>query len=283
MSYDFEMTADETVLYRYCSIAEFLWMISESRLYFKYTWAFDDPFEGQFSRDTVEAMRQWTGENAEHNRRMFARIGELPHAVCCFHRQDQESALMWRVYGHDVGVAWATTAKQLRQAMKKSELPRNDPIIGDVRYIDYEQQSFNYLNDLNRVMHKRLEFRHELESRASLFGVTAGSDAPRPEGHFGISIEVDLNNLVNRVVLASSCAWFQPALTAICEKFSCNLPIESSTLSKEPFKVFAEQIIRACYRPEDADKVFIPSTFFVMPGEEKAKDEGAAAEPLPPE
>src|SRR5688572_17832706 len=98
-------------------------MLDGGAIYFTRADRFADPFEGTLTRRTRFVPR---ARPDELRRRVF---------INCWHRNDHESAAMWRIYlKSDEGVAIQSSSRRLRDALAGA----GDVLIGEVRYLDYE-------------------------------------------------------------------------------------------------------------------------------------------------
>lgn len=148
------------VLRRYMSFTKFVQMLDSSSLYFCRADKFDDPFEGSFTRPTLEARRETFKEaTADELSDAFRKLRQW-HYVTCWHMSDHESEAMWKLYGqYQEAVAIRTSCQKLARALP------GEVYLGLVKYLDYEKDDFDPTDLFSPFMHKRVAFQHEREVR----------------------------------------------------------------------------------------------------------------------
>ena len=109
---------------------------------------------------------------------------------------------MWKLYAPTgSGIAIQTSIPKFKQAF---EVAARDVFAGKVIYIDYDTDPFyatedggySVANALVAFIHKRKMFEHEKEYRA-----VVPKTPDEPQG-VGLEVDVDLEMLVNRVIIA---------------------------------------------------------------------------------
>lgn len=116
--------------------------------------------------------------------------------VSCFHKNEYESAFMWKQYAGDEGVAIVTTVDRLKESFQHEE---NDIYICDVQYIDYAKEYMPEGNMFYLSLYKRKSFVHENEVRC-IFGDDI--DTPKYNGKTGILMNIDLEKLIDKVYIS---------------------------------------------------------------------------------
>ncbi|MDP1886668.1 MAG: DUF2971 domain-containing protein [Polaromonas sp.] len=220
-------------------------MISTGSLFFSRVESFNDPFEASFTLGSVEGMdraieKLLESDMPEHGKRNL-RAGWLAMTenrktsrgnavVSCWHSSSYESAAMWSLYlKSNEGIAIRTTFKRLCNSFA---VAKDTVLIGEVKYIDFERDSFNAGNMFEAFLHKRKSFEHEKEIRAiAPFGMPP--DRLTAEAR---NIPVDLGELIESVVIAPTAPdWFFEVVEQTTRKFGFNFPIEKSTLTQQPY------------------------------------------------
>jgi hypothetical protein len=109
--------SDETKLWRYMDLSQFLWLITEKRLYFANPQELSDKWEGAWPASIVTEVEKspefirlvQEGVNAKYASQVVASLRnnrQGGYAVNCWHWNDVESIAMWKLYtSGDDGVA----------------------------------------------------------------------------------------------------------------------------------------------------------------------------------
>ena len=265
---------DDQPVWRYLDFAKFVAILDASSLYFARADTFVDTFEAAVpvadrlaSREA--AMSILTGGEvpragilaflSRHSDRTVEELDRLPNErlaremlrlsnralyVSCWHMNDDESAAMWDVYlgGRD-GVALQTTVGALRDELDRGSGPDMPVFIGAVNYMDYGRQSWGPYRPFNAVMHKRRSFAHERELRAVVVRPTwaeLGRYVEHPEelpNRSGISVRVDLDRLLRRVVISPRAeVWFVDLVASMLHRFGLTqTPVNSDLYSAPVF------------------------------------------------
>ena len=236
---------------------KFVAMLESDSLYFARADRLVDPFEAAYTEPMVEKYRDPKGNTKEQQKwwevlnkfvldKAKQRVKEF--YVNCWHINSGESAAMWKLYlKSDEGLAIRSTISRLIESANKSG---ETILIGKVRYIDYNNASFDDTNHYNRIIHKRKSYEHENELRAVIV-----KDAEKkryveiedgwkiellPEFDFknhddGIKACNNMIDLIEKIYVApSSREWFSNLVSTIAKKFKITCEIEPSGLGKRP-------------------------------------------------
>jgi hypothetical protein len=110
--------------------------------------------------------------------------------------------------------------------------------IGEVKYIDYENEGFPEVNGFDFIIHKRKSFEHERELRAVFWETDGTADAEpykakiEPEG---LWIDVDLNSLIETVRISPEAKpWLARVIQEATAKYDLNVPVLQSALAGPP-------------------------------------------------
>jgi hypothetical protein len=131
----------------------------------------------------------------------------LERVVCsCWYEGESESEAMWKLYANQHGVAIESTVKQLKASIKEGYPDawniQPDPAfeqcytVAKVKYVDTSKGSIPPFYCQNPWMLKRASFGHESEIRISH---EVDHRISLLDG--GVNVEVDVENLVNRIVI----------------------------------------------------------------------------------
>jgi hypothetical protein len=236
VSLGFRTPIDPTIIRRYMPLSKFERFVQSSALWFSAASSFPDRFEGtKAAAEANSRDRLWdelgVSEEQRETIRGFTDWNRQFSFVNCWMMNTNESDLMWHRYAEGNGVAIESTYGNLR-----SVLP--DWIyIYQVEYIDYSTDRMIEWHSLAPVFYKRKEFADERELRAVIDvfpenNVRRRVTKPFPTGN---AIEVDLRQLVTRVVLSPSPT---PALVKKVQELtdSAGIPFRYSSLDKTPWR-----------------------------------------------
>lgn len=248
---------DDTVIWRFMSLAKFLSLLTRKSLYFcqARTLRKADPYEGTWSRPNLifyEAMIS----NPEFFRQAYnipsgdalptnlqdsfspatqKRIGDIVASITyvnCWNMSEHESAFLWSIYAPSEGLAIRSTIGKLRDVLKNEA---RDIFIGAVAYIDYNFEAIPGGNLINQFFRKRKSFEAEQELRACFWGIENGiglSDSALTLNSAGHYVPCDIGALADQVCISPAAPqWYQDAVTVVALKFGVEVPIRKSSLS----------------------------------------------------
>lgn len=226
-------------IWRYMSLAKYMSFLVRRCLWFSRIDRLGDPFEGKYPKRTiqryglppemgniadVEWLRQWTYVN-------------------CWYISDYESAAMWQLYAsNNEAVALQSTYERLHL-----QLPA-DSYIGEVRYIDFENDFLGLTNAFTPFMHKRISFSHERELRA-LIDDPSPAEVPTDQPDAidydqnivnslsGLEVTVDVHELVDRIHVAPTAPqWFKGLIEEVSARFGfAKTKVAASELDEVPY------------------------------------------------
>jgi hypothetical protein len=255
----FEKPSDENAkIWRYMNFTEYASLLDKSSLFFARADKLGDPFEGSYTKVNIERR------SAIHKKRLdslptqlqpfrdvfergqkdyseFLKMLRKHVYISCWHKNDYESAAMWRLYlKSNEGVAIQSTFNRFRQCFKE-EMP--DIYIGIVQYIDYKNDIISEQNLFYPFLCKRKSFEHEQELRAVIFhpNFTKTPEGPldfsKPAFEDGKNVSADLDLLINKIHLApTSPEWLLELLKSITRKYGLDENrVHQSDLDNEPF------------------------------------------------
>jgi hypothetical protein len=186
---------DDTVIWRFMSLAKFLSLLAKSSIFFCQALRFrnDDPYEGTLSRPNLmfyESMknpvfaRQFfkmaTDEALPFNyldvfspdrQKQFGDIASTTY-VNCWNISEHESAFLWSMYASSSdGIGIRSTIVRLKKSI---EVEKRNVYIGPVLYLDYNSEAIQEDNSLNKFFRKRKSFEAERELRACFIELVDG-------------------------------------------------------------------------------------------------------------
>jgi hypothetical protein len=195
-------------IWRYMSLAKFLWMLQNGALYFSRSDLMGDPFEGHYSR--VTAMSEESFVAAQMTHPIFAEMGEAVHRrnfrkmiadvpadkrelfLSCWHMNEAESLAMWKLYAFQrESICIQTTFRQLELALP------NEAFLGVVHYLDYDRHYISVADAFTYITHKRKSFEHERELRSVMWRPISKNFSL--VGDRGMIVPIDTNALVDNI------------------------------------------------------------------------------------
>ncbi|MGI0046476.1 MAG: hypothetical protein ACREBB_04725 [Nitrosotalea sp.] len=225
--------------------AKYVDMLSTNSLYFSRFNKLEDPYEGkltEFDREMeekgMEYLKSKWGEkwseisgDATPERREFLEKLRIDSVVNCWHMNEYESAMMWKLYSDgNFGIVIKSTIGRLGDSFKTNYYV---PVYC-VRYLDYTKDAIGkeWVNN-EQLFTKRMSFKHEQEVRAII-----GSNYCSPDGkpylnlnpdEKGKRIPVDLNSLIEEVYTNPlSEDWFVELVKSMTKNYLPDKKVERS-------------------------------------------------------
>ena len=156
-------------IWRFLDFTKFVSVLDTKSLFFSRLDLLGDPFEGSYPKFIYDNKKHFKGIEKKLVNIMLKKSSQFRRhfAVNCWHINEYESAGMWSLYlKNKDGVAIQTTFKGLADSYKKT---KEYITIGQVNYIDYDQEGFSIGNVFHPIFHKRKSFEHEKELRATIW------------------------------------------------------------------------------------------------------------------
>lgn len=215
-------------IWRYLSFSKLIDLLHRSALFFTVADRLEDKHEGTLPWANLRAWDPTLAADFDHIR--------ATTAVNCWHLGEQESAAMWRIYaGSGEGVAVQSTVGRLVKCFRwEGGVAEDTVLVGQVNYIDFEQDMIEGLNVLAALIHKRSYFDYERELRAVYLPRPGGltSAALEQRARDGQYLPVDLGILIEKIYVApTSSDWFYDLLRGISND---RYPIVFSRLDDMP-------------------------------------------------
>jgi hypothetical protein len=106
-----------------------------------------------------------------------------------------------------------------------------------VNYIDYDKEWVPEDSIFNPFLFKRQSFQHEHEIRAIIYTKDSRISCDLHKDSNGLSISVDLNNLIDRIYVSpDSPDWFYELVKNVSCKYGIRKKVLKSSLDSEPMK-----------------------------------------------
>jgi hypothetical protein len=232
-------------IWRYMSLAKFVWMLQKKALYFSRSDLMGDPFEGHYSR--ITAMSEDAFVAAQMTDPIFAEMGKEIHRrnfrqiisnvsqeklnlfLNCWHMNEYESMAMWKLYAsHHDSICIQSTFRKLEQLLP------HEAFLGTVKYIDYNREYISTGDAFQYIVHKRKSFEHERELRAVIWTPSAGKKFKVIENR-GIFVTVDPSQLVENIFINPNA---EPPLvevvTGLRSAYGLSAPLHKSNVNDPP-------------------------------------------------
>jgi hypothetical protein len=224
-------------------------MLQSSALFFSCPDRMEDKFEGSYPWGNAEhRLNSYYGQKRYPG---FERKLRQWTAINCWHMNEGESDAMWKLYlKSDEGVAVQSTFARLSDSFRETE---QEVYIGAVKYIDFETEQIPEIHHVGHYfspfLYKRNSFEHERELRALIQDVPRRSrmnsksgqvepviDMDAPGWGAGKAIPIRLKTLVEAIyVCPTSPEWIRGVVEGLVKRYKLNVPVNQSTLLKEPF------------------------------------------------
>lgn len=174
-------------------------------------------FYGQYHN--AKAAAHSVAEYEKHSEAFF---------VNCWHMNDAESYLMWKVYANK-GFAVQTTFERVQIAFDAFDGEING---GVVEYIDFAREQFDTGNVFNTVVKKDIPYRDEREFRL-LFWRSDPANSGVIVQPGGVRVRVDLNKLIDRIYISPQLNGAPPQLVQLVQAKRLDCSIVSSVVKEK--------------------------------------------------
>lgn len=229
-----EQMRRDTVLWRYLDAAKLFDFFENSTLFFCRADHFSDKFEGAFTpslREQVSSAHA-RGELGYDYEQFKRRMRESVF-INCWHRNQDDSAAMWALYGKsDCAVALTTTVGQLADTV--SGIAEHAISIARVQYVKHwSDPKLDVLPDYTRVFaYKTKAYEYEKEVRVI---IDRTNHAPDPGLASGIVVPVAADRLLRSIVIAPDAPpWFEKLVRQSAGRYGIRAPVRRSRLATDP-------------------------------------------------
>jgi hypothetical protein len=220
---------------------KFVSMLESNSLFFSRADLLGDPFEGSSPRETErQRPNSFAGVPSDVQLKASKAVGSFYRwarewtFVNCWHKNEYESAAMWKLYAKSAEAVAVKTTYDLLDSQLHGNV-----YLGVVDYIDYETAWLPEGNLLYPYAHKRRSFAHEHEVRAVIQELPyCGEelDMKRAAHSAGIAMPVNLGTLLQGIHVAPTCPkWFMQLVGTVCKRYNVSAPVKQSNLDSEPF------------------------------------------------
>jgi len=226
----------DTVLWRYLDAAKLFDFFENSTLFFCRADHFSDKFEGAFTptlRDQISAS--YACGEIDYTYEQFKRRMRESVFINCWHRNQDDSAAMWALYGKsDCAVALTSTVGQLADTLRAADTG-HEAWIARVEYVKHwSDPKLDVSPDYARIFaYKTKAYEYEKEVRVIID--RTGARHHGGEQDAGIVIRVDAARLLRSIVIAPDAPpWFEKLVRQSALRYGIKAPVRRSKLATDP-------------------------------------------------
>lgn len=227
-----------TVLWRYLDAAKLFDFFENSTLFFCRADHFSDKFEGAFTptlRDQISAS--YARGEIDYNYEQFKRRMRQSVYINCWHRNQDDSAAMWALYGKsDCAVALTTTVGQLSDTLRDADT-EHEAWIARVEYVKHwSDPKLDISPDYARIFaYKTKAYEYEKEVRVIIDHTAVPHAATCGEAEAGLLVPVDAARLLRSIVIAPDAPpWFEKLVRQSALRYGVRAPVRRSKLATDP-------------------------------------------------
>jgi hypothetical protein len=240
--------SDDQVIWRYFDFPKFASLIFEEALWFSRVDYLTDKYEGEMPHENadefVENLRR-IDPNMSFNERLKRGLNEIKNIskfkqytyVSSWSMNKEESFALWKIYLNNSkqGIAIKTTVGNIRKSFISQDL---DCVIGQVEYSNkVKEVNQDLINGTKKPYYEyEKEFRIFIINQFNTKTDENGKQIKEPLNKSGLSIKVDLDNLIDRIIMSPFCEdWFiEIVIKMVKERFPTkNLIIQKSRIIDE--------------------------------------------------
>jgi hypothetical protein len=222
--------AEDTVIWRYLSLAEFLNIPNDQTLHFARVDRLSDSF---LDIENQVALSALAGLSAESTRRSLNLMKSVQKAVFSnsWYEADSHAHLKWEIHGGNYEVAIRSSVSTLKKALTTST---QKIYMSRVQYIDFASTPMPTGNVFLPALHKQHELRNEKEIRMLLLQ-TGGQKVFSPGPEQGVDVSVETASLIKAVrVTPRSATWFRSLVKSLADRYTLNFESNNTAASKPP-------------------------------------------------
>lgn len=226
-------SSGDVKIWRYLDFTKYVALLDKRALYFSRADKLGDPFEGSypvFNTKVRPLLNKGIPDLALSQMADVRKKAVETMFVNCWHLNTFESAAMWKLYlASGEGVAIQSTFDRLIKGFDKTT---RKIYVGQVKYIDYENEWCPEDNMFYPFLHKRKSFEHEKELRA-IFPEFSGFNTEIPSGFI---VETDLEILIENIHTSPTAPeWFYDMVKSVSEKYGISeQKVRQSHLNEKP-------------------------------------------------
>lgn len=202
----------DAVLWRFMNFKKFIMLLKTQSVFFARPSAFDDSFEGAFTKKAYELHKNSIEEKKLKYPFSNVSISQYARAkdsiyISCWHQSPHESDAMWRLYGQEnESIAIKTTVRKVTDSLANN-IGCTPMYVAQVQYIDYNE-NLGFLGcsptRIEPWLYKRINFEYEKEVRFILddpfdfLSKRATKWEPAPN-EWGVPIFCDIRQMIEEI------------------------------------------------------------------------------------
>lgn len=232
---------------RYLDISKFISILQKGALFFCRLDIMQDHFEGsipsreyQYRWDFIEGLhrkdsnfKKKTVEEIQLDVKNLYITNERIKSVTCissWNISNSESAALWKIYlDFKQGIMIVSKISSVISAFNQT---KEDILMSETKYIDYENETFSGLNTITPIIHKHRVYEYGKELRLiHTLPYESGTryDWSKEQVQTGKYLKVDVNSLIDTIIISPYAEkWFTELITDLCKKYNLNKPILES-------------------------------------------------------
>jgi hypothetical protein len=225
----------DTVLWRYLDAAKLFDFFENSTLFFCRADHFSDKFEGAFTPSLrAQISEAHARGEIDYDYEQFKRRMRESVFINCWHRNQDDSAAMWALYGKsECAVALTTTVGQLADTVE--HIAEHKISIARVEYVKHwSDPKLDVSPDYTRIFaYKTKAYEYEKEVRVIIDRTrdAATTDLRQP----GIVVPNDADRLLRTIVIAPDAPpWFENLVRQSAQRYGVRAPVRRSKLATDP-------------------------------------------------
>ena len=229
---------NDVILWRYMDVGKFTSMLQKEIIWLARADTFADKHEGRFPEE-MRGYIEKAYENMlnDHQPPVRDAIDFQDYLVkntfiSCWHKNTEESMVMWSMYGKDQNsVAIQTTIERLKESVNPASLTGNSLWLKKVLYENADAIDGVLLYE-DCFFRKRRHFSFEKEVRISLD--TYSKEYPSKKTPVGYELNVSMDTLIHKVLVhPDSKPWFLDAIKSVSAIYKLKADVEKGEFGYE--------------------------------------------------
>jgi hypothetical protein len=229
-------------MWRYLTFEKYVNLLVTSNLWFSRVDLAGDRFEGSSTHASVTEWKKILSkvlpaekvENTHDQLRKNQKVFNALAYVNCWHKNTDESMLMWKLHSDKNGVAIRTTFSDFEKSLQTDR----EIFVNHVHYLDYAEGGdvFEDSNFLRKVSSRPNYLSFESEIRAAfLHYETLNESLDLEKQPSGIQIPVKLDSLISEAILRPEAdEWAIEVIQGLHSKCGLDLRLKYSKFEFEP-------------------------------------------------
>jgi hypothetical protein len=228
-----------TLVWSYMDFAKFVAILLREQLSLVRLDQLPDQFEGTYPKKAQDGFIRWLRKNGvvRHedieahlkNFRVWSPSARKTMYVSCWRLGNYELEAMWRIYcGTDNGIAIALPYRDMFSAVvtagpAKADINKAVPMVGQVTYMNFREETYEPGNAFGLAMHKRQEFEYESEVRIVRYIASVrNGDYVDPPADARLSVPIPWPaNLTQKIVFSPYArSWYKGIVRGTVERLA---------------------------------------------------------------